>query len=311
MPPPAPRPIDRSELPLAGLVHLAVLYTVWSSTYLAIRIAVRDGGGFPPFWMAGSRALVAALAVLAWSAFRGQRLRLTRPELAVLAVSGPMLWVGGNGLVTWAEQQAESGFAALLVGSMPIWVALIEAVIDRRMPSRLLSASLLVGLAGVALLTSPSLRGAEAPSTIALIAAPIIWAGGSVLQQRRKVDVAPFVSSGYQMLFGAACFAVLVVALKEPVPAPAPDAWAAWVYLVVFGSILAFTSFVQALRLLPSSIVMTYAYVNPVFAALLGWWVLDEAITWRAVAGGALVLAGVAGVFRERLTAAARDGNRS
>jgi drug/metabolite transporter (DMT)-like permease len=290
----------RSELPLAGLAHLAVLYTVWSSTYLAIRIAVRDGAGFPPFWMAGTRALTAGLIVLVWCALRGERLRLRRAELAVLGMSGLMLWVGGNGLVTWAEQRAESGFAALLVGSMPIWVALIEALLDRRAPSRTLIVALLIGLAGVALLTSPSLRGAEAPSTLALIAAPVIWAGGSVIQQRRKVDVPPLVSSGFQMVIAAGGFAVLVMLLGEPAPAPVPEAWLAWAYLVVFGSVIAFTSFVHALQLLPSSVVMTYAYVNPVFAAVLGWLLLDEAITWRVVAGGALVLAGVAGVFRER-----------
>jgi drug/metabolite transporter (DMT)-like permease len=210
--------------------------------------------------------------------------------------------VGGNGLVTWAEQSAASGFAALVVASAPIWLAVLEAAVDRRLPSRKLAASLGIGFVGVAVLTSEGLGapGDLAP-TIALVLAPMLWSAASLWQQRRPVSVRPTVSAGWQMLFGAAGFGLLAVLLGEPRPSPTPEAWAAWAYLVTFGSVLAFTSFVQALRLLPASLTLTYAYVNPVFAALLGWWLLAEPITWRTVAGGALVLAGVAGVFHERM----------
>jgi drug/metabolite transporter (DMT)-like permease len=283
-----------------------VLYTVWSSTYLAIRVAVGPGSGFPPFSMSGLRVLAAGALLLAWTAMRRYRMRLTRDEARVLIVTGLLLWVGGNGLVTWSEQRVASGFAALVVGSMPLFAALFEALIDRRRPSRRLVAALVVGLAGVGVLTWPSLREggrADLVATIALAGAPISWAAGTVYQRGRTVNIPPLVSSGYQHLVGAVGFLILVLVMGEPRPTPTPAALAAWAYLVVFGSIVGFTSFVFALRLLPMSIATTYAYVNPVFAAVLGWWLLDEPITSFTVVGAVLVLAGVAGVFREKAAA--------
>ena len=285
---------------MAGWFHLLVLYTVWSSTYLAIRVAVAEPGGFPPFTMAGMRTTAAAALVFLIAAARRQSFRVSWSDIGILATSGLFLWIGGNGLVTWAEQDAESGFAALVVGSMPIWTAVFESVLDRRLPSRHLVLSLIIGLIGVGLLTSPALAAPNPAPALALLAAPMLWAVGALIQQRKRPDVPPLVSSGYQMLFASLGFVLLVVLLEEPAARPTQEAWFAWGYLVIFGSVLAFTSFVQALRLLPTNVVMTYAYVNPVLAAFLGWWLLGESITLWTVAGGALVLAGVAGVFNER-----------
>jgi drug/metabolite transporter (DMT)-like permease len=301
--------IKPSALDPVGLANLLVVYIVWSSTYLAIRIAVREGAGFPPFTMAFMRAIVAGVILLAWSMLRKERVRLTRHELMTVAISGILLWVGGNGLVTFAEQRAESGLAALVVAATPIWVALFEAIIDRRVPSTQLIIALLTGFAGIALLTAPSLlTGVEADTiaVLALFVAEFTWAIGSLLQARRPVNVEPRVSSAYQMLFGAIGFVVLILATNEPLPTPTVSAWWAWIYLTIFGSLFAFTAYVIALRRLPTRIVMTYAYVNPVLAVLLGYFILGEAITIWTIAGSALVLLGVAGVFRERLS----QGNR-
>lgn len=292
-----------SRLDPAGLANLLVVYLVWSSTYLAIRIAVREGAGFPPFMMGLMRAALGGSILLVWSWLQRQRVRLSRGEAIVLAVSGLLLWVGGNGLVTFAEQRTESGLAALLVAASPIWAAVIEAILDRKLPSGLLLASLLLGFAGMALLTLPSLTSgihADSIAILALIAAPITWAMGSVFQARNRVDLPPRVSSAYQMLFGAVGFALITLLRGEPTPTPNNEAWLAWLYLVVFGT-LAFTSYVTALKLLPTRIVMTYAYVNPVLAIVLGYFVLNEQITVYTIAGSLLVLLGVAGVFRERL----------
>jgi drug/metabolite transporter (DMT)-like permease len=292
-----------SSLDPVGLGNLLIVYLVWSSTYLAIRFAVREGAGFPPFTMGFMRAALAGVLLLAWGWLRGQNLKLTRQELITLAGSGLLLWLGGNGLVTFAEQRADSGLAALMVAASPIWAALIEAIIDRRMPSLQLSLALLIGFAGIALLTTPALLSgvrADAIAILALIGAPLTWAAGSVLQARRPVQHSPRVSSAYQMTFGAIGFAIVVLLLGEPLPTPTQEAWIAWIYLVIFGSLFAFTAYVTALRLLPTRIVMTYAYVNPVLAVVLGYFVLGEAITIWTVAGTALVLLGVAGVFRER-----------
>lgn len=287
----------------AALFHLLVIYVVWGSTYLAIRIAVMPGAGFPPFTMALMRVLAAGSILLLWGWLRKQRLRLTGREAAVLAASGLLLWTGGNGLVTWAEQHADSGLTALLIGAMPIYLAILEGIVDRKRPSLFMVISLLIGFAGIGLLTAPLLTSgirADVTSTIALFVAAISWASGSLLQARNPVELGARVSSGYQMLFGGVGFAVLALLLREPRPTPTPEAWGAWLYLVLIGAVLAYTSFVTALRLLPTSIVMTYAYVNPVIAVILGFLVLGEEITVWTIGGSVLVLAGVAGVFRER-----------
>lgn len=287
----------------AGLFHLFVVYMVWGSTYLAIRVAVREGAGFPPFSMGATRLLVAGSLLLLGTALARQRLRLSMQEISILALSGMLLWVGGNGLVMWAEQRADSGYAALLVASAPIWVAIIDALLDRKMPSYLLMISLLTGFAGIGLLTAPMLKNgtqADALSALALLIAPISWGMGTVLLRRRPVSLNMFVSSGYQQLLGGLGFAVISILFGEPLPNPTPEAWWAWGYLVVFGSFIAFTSFLLSIRLLPTSIVMTYAYVNPVVAVFLGWLILHEPIGIWTVAGTLLVLLGLAGVFRNQ-----------
>jgi drug/metabolite transporter (DMT)-like permease len=250
------------------------------------------------------RAALAGVLLLAWGWLRKENLRLTRSEFFTLAASGLLLWLGGNGLVTFAEQRADSGLAALMVSATPISVALIEAIVDRRLPSFQLAMALLIGSSGIVVLTLPTLMSgvhADAIAILALIGAEFTWAMGSVLQARRPVKHTPRTSSAYQMAFGAIGFALIAFLLREPFPTPTTEAWIAWGYLVVFGSLFAFTAYVTALRLLPTRIVMTYAYVNPVLAVFLGYLFLGEAITGWTIGGTILVLLGVTGVFRERV----------
>lgn len=297
------RTLRGTQLPLSGLLHLLVVYFVWGSTYLAIRVAVREGSGFPPFWMAASRVFVGGSLLFAWGAARRVRMRPTRKEWETLATSAALLWLGGNGAVVWAVQRVDSVYAAILVGSTPLWVAVFEAVIDRRIPTPRLVLALLIGFSGIALISGPSLRHADGAALLPILAlffATFSWGLGSVLQQRRPVQLSPEMSSAYQQLLGGVLFTLLALMMKESAPTPEGHAWLAWGYLVVFGSVLAFTSFVKALRALPAKVVMTYAYVNPVVAAFLGWWILHEVITRWTLAGTALVLLGVMGVFRER-----------
>lgn len=288
---------------LRGLFHLCVVYLVWGSTYLAIRVAVREGAGFPPFTMAATRVFVASGILLLWGLSTRARFRLSRNELIVLATSAILLWVGGNGLVTWAEKTVESGYAALLVTVTPIWVAIMEAIIDRRPPSLRLVGALLIGFAGVGVLNGPLIMTGSFGSitgALALMAAGMSWGLGSILQRRRPVPIGPEVSSGYQHVFGCIGLSFVALLAGESKPTPTPAAWAAWGYLILFGSVVAFTSFVRALRLLPTKIVMTYAYVNPVIAVFLGWIILDEPVTWWTIGGSVLVVLGVMGVFHER-----------
>ncbi len=292
-----------------GILNLLVVYVVWGSTYLAIRVAVRDGAGFPPFTLAASRVIVAGSLLLLAAFLTKQRIKPTRKEWLVLAGSGVLLWLGGNGLVSLAEQRINSGLAALIIGSTPIWVAVIEAILDRRVPSALLIVALLVGFGGIGVLSAPLLLSgvrADALSVIVILVATLSWGSGTILQRRNPVSLSPTVSSAYQHLFGGVGLTLAALLTREPLPTPTREAWLAWGYLVVFGSLLAFTAYVRALRLLPISIVMTYAYVNPVIAVILGWMILRESITLWTVAGTALVLIGVAGVFREKM----REGKK-
>lgn len=292
-----------SAVPWSGLGYLLIVYLVWGSTYLAIRIAVREGSGFTPFVMGATRVLAAGGLLLLWSAVRGQRVRLTRREFVVLAVSGSLLWTGTNGLVMWAEQHTHSGYAALLMGAVPIWTAVIESFLDRRAPTVLLAASLMIGFAGLGLLTTPILRmgtRADWAAVLALLAAPICWASGSLLQRRKPVKVSLLVSAGYQQVFGGIGFVLLAFLFGEHLPSPTLEAWGAWGFLVVLGSLLGFTAYVQTLRLLPTNIAMTYAYVNPVIAVILGGLILREPVTPWSLGGMVLVLLGVGGVFHER-----------
>ncbi len=295
---------EREErVPLAGLFHLFVVYVVWGSTYLAIRVAVRDGAGFPPFLLGATRTLAAALLLVGWTALRRGRLRSTRREASVIVISGLLMWIGGNGLVNWAERHADSGYAALLVGTTPMWIALFEALVDRRAPSLRLAGAILLGFLGLFVLTWPVLRAggtADLWSVVALILAPFWWGIGLVLQSRRPGTLAPATSAGYQQLAGAAGLFLVAFMAGEPSPQPVAEAWIAWGYLVLAGSVLAFTSFLRALRLLPARLVATYSYVNPVIAVLLGWLVLGERITGWTLAGTALILAGIWGTFRAR-----------
>lgn len=287
----------------SGLASLLIVYVVWGSTYLAIRFAVREGSGFPAFWMAGSRTLLGGLILFGLALAMGKSLALRRDEWVVTVVSAILLWNGGNGLVTWAEQRAESGYAALVIGTTPLWGAVVESVLRRRRPGGKLILSLLIGFAGLAVLTLPRMREgghADVWSLAALLGAPVMWSIGSAYQQRRQLTQPILVSSAYQQVIGGTVFLLLALLTNEPWPQPEPEAWAAWGYLVVFGSVIAFTAYVTALRALPLPVVMTYAYVNPVIAVFLGWLLLDEAITWETIAGTILILAGVAALFHER-----------
>lgn len=300
---PNPRPLDRG-----GLLHLLVVYLAWGSTYLGIRLAVSGEGGFPPFTMAMLRVFAAAAVLLGWARLKGERVALRGREWIMLGGSGLLLWVGGNGLVTWAELRASSGLAALLVAAMPLWGESITLILDRKAPSPLLVGSILLGFAGVGTLSWPVLRagdGGDIASVVGLLLAPLFWAMGSIWFQRRRPDLSVRAVSGWQQLLGGLGLAAMALGRGEigaggALPRPDAAAWAAWGYLVVVGSVFAFTSYVITLQRLPYRVVMTYAYVNPVIAVFLGWLVIDEPVTRWTLAGAALVVAGVVGVFRNR-----------
>lgn len=292
---------DKRTITPVGLLNLFAVYLIWGSTYLAIRIGIKEGSGFQPFWFGGLRVLAAGALLLLWGILRRKKVSLNKKDLLVLVASGLLFWIGGNGMVILAEQRLDSGLAALIIAASPIWVATIESILDKKLPSALLVISLLTGFSGIVVLSYPLLTSgirADGLSILALVIASLSWSSGLVLQARKPVSVGRAVSSGYQQLFGGLFYMMIALLMREPLPTPSGEAWLAWGYLVLFGSIIAFTSFVSALQMLPAGLVITYAYVNPVIAVFLGWLILGESISIWMVAGGIFVLLGVFGIFR-------------
>lgn len=297
------RHAPNATLNMTGIYHLLVLYIVWSSTYLAIRFAVRTGSGFAPFIMTSSRLFIAGLILFAIACFSHHRIRLTKTEFIRITIAALLLWVFAHSLVVWAEQKANSGLAALIVSTTPIWTAFLNSLFSKKAPSLMLVGSLTFGFCGLVVLMYPALstgNQTELLHIIAIAVASLAWSGGSFYQSHYPVQLSATVVAAYQNLIAALAFFVLSLVAAEPIPHPAPEALLAWAYLIVFGSVLAYTSFTQALRLLPINIVMTYAYVNPILALFLGWLFLHETISGATLLGAAMVILAVFGVFQSR-----------
>ena len=277
---------------------LLTVWVVWGSTYLAIRVADRT---VPPFEMAAARYLTAGavLCPLAWLGSR-HRPHAGSPPLAQwagMAVVGTMLLAFGNGGVSYAEQALPSGLAALLVASVPLWMALADRAINGRRirPGGWLA--LLIGLGGVAVLARPTAHGSAVP-VLVVLGASMSWGIGSVLAGRLPGPASPLLGSAMQMLAGGAVLAGIAAATGELTRATpghvSTQSLAALAYLIGPGSLLALTCYVIALRRLPPTAVSTYAYVNPVVAVSLGTLILGERLSLTTLLGGAIIVASVA-----------------
>lgn len=277
---------------------LWIVYIVWGSTYLAIRVMVET---VPPLLGAGVRFAVAGAVMLAVLSLH-RRVRLTRAQLlSALAVG--LLLPGANAVVTVAEQEVPSNLAALLIASIPLWVLLMRRAAGEPV-SREGIAAVLVGFAGVALLLQPG-EQSEGASLLALgacVLAAVMWASGSFASPRLKLPGDPLVASAWQMLLGGVVIVAVGLAVGEASEVD-PEAFslrsvAALLYLIVFGSWLAFTAYAWLLQNAPISRVATYAYVNPVVAIVLGFLILDEVVTATTLVGAAIIVVSVALVTR-------------
>jgi drug/metabolite transporter (DMT)-like permease len=307
-PPEAPAGADdapaggRSEAPSWQIwTALWIVYIVWGSTYLAIRIVVET---IPPLLGAGVRfgvaggVLVAALAVRRGVA----AVRPTRAQLGSALLVG-LLLPGANAVVSVAEQEVPSSIAALLIASVPLWVILMRASTGDRVSLRG-AASVLVGFAGVAMLVRPGEQSGDATvlGLLACVGAALMWASGSFASPRLALPRDPLASVGWQMLLGGVVILLVGLALGEggdvDVEAFSTRSLLALAYLVVFGSWVAYTAYAWLLQNAPISKVATYAYVNPVVAIALGWLVLDEVVTSTTIIGATVIVASVALVVR-------------
>jgi drug/metabolite transporter (DMT)-like permease len=182
-------------------------------------------------------------------------------------------------------------------------VAIIESILDKKRPSVFLVISLLIGVAGIAVLNWPAIIAGnlnDLRGLFLLIIAGLSWGAGSIYQKRKNIHTTPEISSAVQQFTGGVALLITSFIISEPTINPVPSAWWAWGYLIIFGSVIAFTSFVKALKLLPPNVVFTYAFVNPVVAVILGFFILGEPITPWTFAGATLVIIGVLGVFKEQ-----------
>ncbi len=290
----APPPTAPSRT-LVVLAFLAI-YVLWGSTYLAIRVAVKT---LPPFGMAATRFLVAGTLLGAWTLLRGKFERPTLVHWRSAAIVGFLLLVGGNGCVVLAETRVESGVAALLIATTPLWMISIHALAPGGTRPRMAEiAGLVLGFAGVWVLVDPSVGRAVDPlGTVLLVIATVCWASGSLYSRHAPLPKSPLVATSMEMLAGGAILLVVSLVRGEWAAVDPARFSAASIaslgYLVVCGSLLGFTAYIWLLRVSTPAKVATYAYVNPVVAVTLGWAVLSEPITTDTFLATALIVAAV------------------
>jgi drug/metabolite transporter (DMT)-like permease len=299
-------------------IALLTIYTVWGSTYLAIRYAVET---IPPFLMAGTRFLLAGTILYVWRRASGDPAP-TRGQFLRAAVVGLLLLLGGNGLVSLAEQNVASGIAALIIGSVPLWMTTIEAIRPGGVrPNTLGILGLLIGFGGIALLVSPSLSSGNPASShslriITLLFAAFFWSLGSIYSRHARLPDSSLLSTGMEMLAGSAGLFLAGTFTGEwhalALAGVTARSWLSLLYLVLFGSMAGFTAYAWLLRSAPVSLVSTYAYVNPLVAILLGSLFAHETLTVHILISaliivGSVVLISLAPRFKRQSSPSAAD----
>lgn len=278
---------------------LLLVYVIWGSTYLAIHYAVDT---IPPFLMAGTRFLLAGTVLYVWRRLAGDSAP-TKRQWASSAVIGLLLLFGGNGLLSLAEQQVPSGVAALIIGSVPLWMAVIEALRPGGVrPNWLGALGLMIGFGGIVLLVGPSFLGgthAEInPLGIGiLLAAALFWSLGSIFSRSADLPASSLLTTGMEMLAGGLGL-FLAASLKGEwhllvLTRVAVSSWLGLAYLIVFGSMVGFTAYAWLLRAAPLPLVSTYAYVNPLVAILLGSWFAHEFLNRRILLAALIIVSSV------------------
>ena len=277
----------------------ASIYLVWGSTYLAIRYAVET---IPPFIMGGARFIVSGALLYAWARYRGAAAP-TRIHWRNAIIAGGFLLLGGNGAVVWAEQFVPSGLTALLVSILPFWLVIIEWIRPpRRRPSGAVLVGLIVGFIGIVVLVGPSgfgNNGGVSPvGALVLILGSLSWAIGSFWSRDAELPASGLLTTGMEMLGGGTLLMVVAALAGEfarldlhRISAPSAAGLA---YLVTFGSLIGFTSYIWLLDKVSAARLGTYAYVNPIVAVLLGWAIAGEKLSIRTGVAAAIVICAVA-----------------
>ena len=283
---------------------LGIVYVVWGSTYLGIRVVVHVAEQ-PPLLPNGVRFLVAGgILAVAVAVRRGpSALRVPIRQVAAGALLGFLFLFCGVGMVSVSAQTVPSGLTALLVAAMPLWVVLMRTVLGNDRPARLTWVGTVVGLGGIAVLARPGTQGeVQMWGVLLILFATACWAFGVFISPRLPLPEDNFVGAVYEMIGGALALLVGAAVMGEfgdfSVSAVPPEGWWAFAYLTLIGSVVAFSAFVWLLGNARPSLVTTYAYVNPVVAVFLGWLILSEPVTLAVLVGGSLAVLGVALVVR-------------
>lgn len=292
---------------------LMIVYVVWGSTYLALKVAVEH---LPPLTLSATRFLIAGLILYAWCAWRRRRhpdrgwRRPTRAEWKAGAIQGLLLPAAGTGGATWAEQRISSGTAALLLATIPLWMVIGTRIVDKVRISPVVGLGLLAGLLGVGLLVGPT-GGSEPLYAGVALAGAMCWGLGSVYGRHAAHPEQPLLASAVEMICAGAALAVLGGIGGEfgriEMSSDALGSVVAVGYLIVFGSIVAYSAYSWLLHHAPPRITGTYAFVNPVVAVLLGWWLLDEPVGARTVLAAGIIVIAVALIVLPAPVAAESD----
>ncbi|MDQ3007477.1 MAG: EamA family transporter [Chloroflexota bacterium] len=279
-------------------IALLALYIVWGSTYLAILFAVDT---IPPFLQAGLRFLISGLILMIWRRAAGDEMPSLK-QWKSLAIIGTLLLLGGNGLVSFAEQRIASGVAALIIGTVPLWLVLIEALRPGGVkPSWRALIGLIIGFGGIYLLIGPSQETGgfqfDVPGTLLLMAAAFLWSVGSIYSRSAELPKSALMTTGAEMLAGSIPIFLVSILFGEwksfSFAQVSTQSWLALLYLITFGSMVGFVAYIWLLQNAPVSLVATYAYVNPLVAVLLGSWFAQESLTSRTLVAAGIIIGSV------------------
>lgn len=276
-------------------LSLLSIYIVWGTTYLAIRIGVEN---LPPVLFTGLRWIAAGPIMLMILLLRKYKLP-NKNDILHLGISGLLLLGGGNGLVVYAEQWVPSGLTALLITTVPFWVVGMEAMVPEGKKINLtIIFGLILGLAGVSLIFGGDLKSlfdsSHIGGVIGLMFAVFLWSAGTVYSKHKKVTVHPLMGAATQMIIAGVVMTALGLIIGEGNEFNfTTSGFYSYLYLVIFGSLIGYGSYVYAIAHLPISLVATYAYVNPIIALFLGWLVLDEKISGWIILAAVIILGGV------------------
>ncbi len=278
---------------------MLVIYIVWGSTYLAIRVGVQT---IPPFYMAATRFLIAGGLLYAWQRFSGKAAP-SRQDWLSAGLVGLLLLTGGNGILSWSEQRVPSGISALLVGAAPIWMVLIDLILPKsKKPNFQVYLGILVGFMGIVLLVGPlnilgNAQQLDRIGVLGVLCSSVLWASGSILNRETKFSAAPLLAPAMQMLVGAVGLIVIGTLVGDwhnlHISQISMPSLMGLLYLIFFGSLAGYVSYIWLLRVAPTPLVSTYAYVNPLIAIFIGSLLAQEELNLRILVAAIIIISSV------------------